>query len=132
MVTKIVSAFAALATWLVLGTSVMAHHSVNAEFDSTKELVITGVLTKVDNVNPHSWWYVDVKAADGTITHWKLESVGPGGLIRQGLKIKDDLKMGDEYTFKISPGWKDDPSGAKLGFMKFLTVNGKQFKMTDL
>src|SRR5262245_51878414 len=103
MFTKIVSAFAAVAAWLLIGTPVMAHHSVNAEFDTTKELTITGVLTKVDNVNPHSWWHVDVKGENGTVTQWKLESVGPGGLVRQGLRLKDDLKMGQEYTFKISP-----------------------------
>ena len=132
MVTKIVSAFAAMAAWLMIGTPVMAHHSVNAEFDTTKEFTITGVLTKVDNVNPHSWWHVDVKGENGTITQWKLESVGPGGLVRQGLRLKDDLKMGQEYTFKISPGWKDDPSGTKIGFMKTITVDGKLYKMTEL
>jgi hypothetical protein len=116
----------------MIGTPAMAHHSVNAEFDTTKELTFTGVLTKIDNVNPHSWWYVDVKADDGKVTNWKLESVGPGGLVRQGLRLKDDLKMGQEYTFKVSPGWKDDPSGAKIGFMKTITVNGKLYTMTPL
>ncbi len=132
MVRKIVTTCLAAAAWLMIGTSAMAHHSVNAEFDSTKEFTITGVLTRVENVNPHSWWHVEVKGDDGTITQWKLESVGPGGLVRQGLRLKDDLKMGQEYSFKISPGWKDDPSGIKLGFMKTITVNGKQYKMTDL
>lgn len=132
MSTKIVIAFAAAAVWLINGTSAMAHHSVNAEFDTTKEFTITGVLTKIDNVNPHSWWYVEVKADDGKITQWKLESVGPGGLVRQGLRLKDDLKMGQEYMFKIAPGWKDDPSGVKIGFMKTITVNGKLYTMTPL
>ena len=111
--------------------TVVAHHSVSAEFDTTKEFTITGTLTKVENVNPHSWWYVDVKAADGKVTSWKLESLSPSGLIRQGLKVKTDMKIGDTYSYRISPAWKD-PAGVKLGFMRSITVNGKEFVVVEL
>jgi hypothetical protein len=115
----------------VIGAPAIAHHSANAEFDTTKELTITGTLTKVENVNPHSWWYVDVKAADGKVTSWKLESLSPSGLIRQGLKVKTDMKIGDTYSYRISPAWKD-PTGVKLGFMRSITVNGKEFVVVEL
>ena len=131
MVKKTVIASAAVLAVLVIGAPAIAHHSANAEFDTTKEFTITGTLTKVENVNPHSWWYVDVKAADGRVTSWKLESLSPSGLIRQGLKVKTDMKIGDTYSYRISPAWKD-PAGVKLGFMRSITVNGKEFVVVEL
>ena len=113
------------------GTPAIAHHSANAQFDTQKEMNLTGVLTKIENVNPHSWWYVDVKGADGKVTSWKLESLSPSGLIRQGLKVKTDLKMGETYTFRISPAWKD-PEGGKMGWMRAITVSGKEYVVVEL
>ena len=124
--------FASAVALLVLGGGpAMAHHSANAQFDTAKEFTITGVLTKVENVNPHSWWYVDVKGADGKVTSWKLESLSPSGLIRQGLKVKTDMKIGETYSYRISPAWKD-PEGSKMGFMRSITVNGKEFVVVEL
>jgi len=131
MVKTTVIASAAVLALLVIGAPAIAHHSANAEFDTTKEFTITGTLTKVENVNPHSWWYVDVKAADGKVTSWKLESLSPSGLIRQGLKVKTDMKIGDTYSYRISPAWKD-PAGVKLWFMRSITVNGKEFVVVEL
>ena len=131
MVKKTVIASAIALALLALGAPAMAHHSANAEFDTTKEFTITGTLTKVENVNPHSWWYVDIKTPDGKVTSWKLESLSPSGLIRQGLKVKSDLKIGDTYSYRISPAWKD-PEGVKLGFMRSITVSGKEYVVVEL
>ena len=122
---------ASLVAALLAAVPAFAHHSANAEFDTQKEMTITGTLVKLENVNPHSWWYVDVKAADGKVTSWKLESLSPSGLIRQGLKVKTDMKIGDTYSYRISPAWKD-PAGVKLGFMRSITVNGKEFVVVEL
>ena len=113
------------------GTPAIAHHSANAEFDTTQQLTITGVLTKVENVNPHSWWYVDVKGPDGKVTPWKLESNSPSGLIRLGVKVKSEIKAGDTLSFRISPAWKD-PQGGRLGWVRSVTVNGKEYVLTEL
>ena len=128
MVKKTVIASAAVLALLMIGAPARAHHSANAEFETQKEFTITGVLTKLENVNPHSWWYVDVKGADGKVTSWKLESLSPSGLIRQGLKIKQDVKIGDRYSFRVCPAWKDPA----VGFMKAITVNGKEFIVIEL
>jgi hypothetical protein len=65
------------------------------------------------------------------VTSWKLESNAPAGFIRLGLRIKDDVHVGDTLTFRIAPAWKD-PSDAKLGWMKALTVNGKEYVLVEL
>jgi Family of unknown function (DUF6152) len=75
-----------------------AHHSFAAEFDGSKEINLTGVVTKVDWVNPHAWVYVDTKDADGKVVNWGLESGAPNALYRAGWR-KDDLKVGDTVVF---------------------------------
>ena len=70
-----------------------AHHSFSAEFDNSKPLKVTGTLTKVDWMNPHIWFYVDVKNADGTVTHWAFSGGAPGQLMRRGIR-KEQLVIG--------------------------------------
>lgn len=84
---------------MALATPAMAHHSFEAEYDGTKIMTFTGIVTKVDWVNPHAWVYVDVKNPDGTVTNWGLESGAPNALYRAGWR-KDDLKVGDTVTFE--------------------------------
>jgi len=129
---RLVIASAAVLALLVINVPVRAHHSANAEFDTQKQLTITGVLTKVENVNPHSWWHVEVKGPDGKVQSWTLESLSPRGLILKGLKVKTDLHMGDTYSFRISPALKDPDSNTKLGFMRSIIVNGKEYVVIEL
>lgn len=118
-----------VALWAMLaGSPAMAHHSANAQFDTSKEFELTGVLAKLENINPHSWWHVDITDANGKVTRWRLESLSPNGLIRQGIRVKDDIKVGGTYTFTIAPAWKDPA----MGFMKAITVNGRKVKIVDL
>jgi hypothetical protein len=132
MVKKFVIASAAAAMLLTVSAPARAHHSANAEFDTQKQMTITGVLTKVENVNPHSWWHVDVKGPDGKVQSWVLESLSPRGLILKGLKIKTDLHMGESYSFRISPALKDPDPNTKLGFMRSITVDGKEYVVIEL
>ena len=71
----------------------IAHHSFAAEYDDQKPLKITGTLTKVDWMNPHIWYYVDVKNPDGTVTAWAISGGAPGQLMRRGI-TKDLLVVG--------------------------------------
>ena len=74
-----------------------AHHSFSAEFDDTKPVKITGTITKVEWQNPHIWFYVDVKNADGSVTNWAFSGGAPGQLMRRGIN-KDALKIGAEVV----------------------------------
>lgn len=62
-----------------------AHHSFSAEFDDTKPVKVTGVVTRVEWENPHVWFYVDVKGADGKVTNWAFSGGAPGQLMRRGI-----------------------------------------------
>lgn len=76
-----------------------AHHSFAAEFDGTKQISLTGTVTKVDWVNPHAYIYVDVKGDDGKVVNWAIETGAPNALYRQGWR-KGDLKEGDTVTLE--------------------------------
>jgi len=92
-----VFALLAAAGLLMAVTPLLAHHSFAAEFDGEKPVDLTGTVTKVDWVNPHSWVYIDVKGADGTVANWGLETGPPNVLYRAGWR-KDTLKPGDAIT----------------------------------
>ena len=74
-----------------------AHHSISAEFDTTKPITFTGVVKRVDFLNPHIYTHVEVKNPDGTKTVYKVEGGPPNALYRQGWR-KDTLKVGDTVT----------------------------------
>jgi Family of unknown function (DUF6152) len=128
MIKNILLAATMLLSILGLSFSVSAHHSAAAQFDVTQEFVLTGVLTELQEVNPHSIWHVDVKGEDGKVTSWKLEGVSPNGLRRMGLSIKNDLKIGGTYGFTCAPS----RDGSKYVFLKAVTVNGKTYQMIQL
>jgi Family of unknown function (DUF6152) len=85
--------------FLVAATA-WAHHSVQAQFDLEKPVTVTGVVTKVEWINPHSYLYLDSKDNSGKVTHWAFEMAGPGALRKAGLSRADrgGLKSGDTIT----------------------------------
>jgi hypothetical protein len=87
------------ALFLSLSLPVLAHHSFAAEYDQKQPVTIKGVVTKLDWMNPHVYFYVDVTEADGKITHWACEAGNPNALARRGWR-KDSLKVGDQVTIQ--------------------------------
>jgi len=74
----------------------LAHHAFAAEFDLNKPVNVKGVVTKIEWMNPHAWFYVDVKTDSG-VEQWQFETGAPIELTRRGWR-KTDLKVGDEVT----------------------------------
>jgi len=79
---------------LAAGVPLLAHHSFAAEFDASKAIRVTGTLTKVQWTNPHTYFYIDVKDENGSVSKWSCEAGAPGALSRRGFK-RGDLKLGD-------------------------------------
>ncbi len=71
-----------------------AHHSFAAEYDASKAIRITGLISKVEWTNPHSYLYIDVKDDKGNFVTWTCEGGAPNTLSRRGFR-KNDIKIGD-------------------------------------
>jgi len=83
--------------FIALGVPLVAHHSFEAEYDFNKTLKVTGTVTKLEWMNPHARFYLDVTDENGKVTNWNFE-LGPIViLVRQGWR-KDSLKPGDQVT----------------------------------
>jgi hypothetical protein len=85
--TAVITAVVAIAL-LSAGSVARAHHAFAAEFDVNKPIKFEGKLVKWDMVNPHSWFYVDIKG-----TTWMIEGGSPNQLIRQGV-TKNTVPIG--------------------------------------
>jgi hypothetical protein len=98
---------------------VIAHHSFAAEYDADKPVTLTGSVTKMAWINPHSWIYIDVKKPDGSVENWAVEAGPPGTLVRAGF-TKESLAAGT--VIKVN-GYR-----AKDGALR---ANGRDITLPD-
>jgi hypothetical protein len=93
---KTLSAAALLLT--TAAVPLAAHHSFAAEYDAAKRVTMTGKVTKVEWMNPHAFFYLDVKdEKTGAIANWAFELNSPNYLMRSGW-TKNSLKLDDVVT----------------------------------
>jgi hypothetical protein len=80
----------------------LAHHSFAAEFDGTKRIELTGVVTKVEWTNPHVWFYINVKdEPTGKVVNWAAEMGSPNSLMRSGW-TRNTMQVGMVVTLNGS------------------------------
>lgn len=117
-------AFSATALFVLAGVPAWAHHAFVAAYDMNKPIEVHGVITKVLLENPHSWFYVDVKNAEGKTEQWAFEAGTPSGMLRNGYK-PSLIKAGTEVTIK---GFRARDMTQTKGMLRQLTTaDGKTF-----
>ena len=82
---------------LLAAVPALAHHAFSSEFDVKKPIHFTGVITKVELVNPHAWFHIDVTGPDGKVTSWMIEAGTPNVLLRRGF-TKNSVRVGTQVV----------------------------------
>jgi hypothetical protein len=119
--------YALLASALVFGVGapLSAHHSFAAHYDMQKPITVQGTIVQVRLSNPHSWFYLDAKDADGKVARWAFEAGTPSGMIRNGYKASE-LPPGTAVTITGFPA-RDSQN---VGMLRQLTTAaGKTYGM---
>ena len=109
--TKFAVAFGIL---MLIAVPLFAHHPFSAEFDQKKPVTLSGVVTKVDWENPHTYLHANVLQPDGTTQTWSFEMGSVIGLKKAGW-TKTTVKPGDMVMIE---GWlarsKSKPTTANM------------------
>ena len=100
-----------------LAVPAVAHHGFDTEYDANKKVSLTGVVTKVEWMNPHMRVYVDVTDANGKVTNWNLEMTSPNTVRRQGWGT-NDLPPGEKVAFTGFGGKIVETRGSLLSIKK--------------
>lgn len=116
MLRKLQGVFALLLSVGFFAFPALAHHSFAAQYDRTKSIALKGTVTKLEWMNPHIYFYIDVKVGDHVV-NWSIEGGAPSMLYRNGWRA-GSLKAGDQVTVD---GWlaKD---GSNLANMRTVTL----------
>jgi hypothetical protein len=121
---KLISGIAVLAIGaLVAVAPARAHHSVSAEFDTSKPIEFSGTVKKVEWTNPHIYTQVETKGPDGKPIVYRVEGGAPNALYRSGWR-KDTLKVGEQVSVKGIRAKREDSTN--IGNATITTADGKR------
>ena len=94
---RLVVCLAVAAAFTISAPRVLAHHSFAAQYDANQQVTLKGTITRVEWMNPHTYFYVDVADDKGKVVNWAVEGGAPNVLYREGWK-PTTLKQGDKVT----------------------------------
>jgi len=110
-----------IAGMLLLAVPLAAHHSIAAEFDTSKPISFTGTVKKVAWMNPHIYTHVEVKNPDGSVVEYRVEGGPPNSLYRNGWR-EDTLKPGE--TVKVTGIRAKSPTSMNVGQATITKADG--------
>jgi hypothetical protein len=101
-----------VASVMLAGGSLKAHHAVAGVYDLNKEIVLEGRLKKLNFVNPHANIELSVpdKKIKGKVVDWILTTASVQTLTRQGV-TKDAMKPGEPLKVTVLPARNGNPAG---------------------
>src|SRR4029453_13419458 len=102
--------FGVIALSLQLSSTMDAHHSFSAQYDSSKPIEMRGTVTKVEWTNPPARVYIHGRDDKGQVANWNFEMASPNILVRNGWK-QNTVKIGDQITVSGDPGRKGERMG---------------------
>lgn len=104
--------------------SAFAHHAFSAQYDADAAAKLTGVLVKVEWLNPHAYFYIDVEdPATGDVTTWACELGSPVSMQRQGW-TREVLVLGD--TLQVEGSLARDGSASLSASAVVVESSGQQ------
>jgi len=106
---------------VLVATSVSSQPPYTATYDNSRQVKLQGAVTRIDWVNPHAFFFIDVRDSTGTVANWAVEIGGPLDLERDGWK-RSTLHIGDVATIEGVPA----RDGARQAFAKSVVVGGKR------
>jgi uncharacterized protein DUF6152 len=120
--TKFLLSAAALCGLILAAVPLRGHHSFAAQFDRNKPITLTGPVTRLDWINPHARFFMNVTDAAGKVTLWEVELGPPAILMRSGW-TRNSLPVGEAVTVNGSLA-KDGSSLMNASTVKL--SNGRQ------
>jgi hypothetical protein len=112
---------------VALPATAWAHHSLSGQFDTARSIEISGVISRVDWVNPHTYIHVGVKQPDGTTQTWRVESLPVAMMRKAGLSKSELTGEGKPVTLKVHPSRGEDAHLAYLVVLRFADGREIQF-----
>jgi len=124
MMKRWVMGVVALGGFLMVGAGLQAHHAVAGIYDLNKEIVLQGVLKKLNFTNPHASIELTVTEKDGKMVDWVLTTASIANLTREGIN-KTSMKPGELLKVTILPA----RNGSTTGFIRNLQLGDRNIKL---
>lgn len=122
---KKIATVAGLALGSLVSAQSNAHHAFGAEFDAKAPLTLRGDVTRIEWVNPHAWFHIEITNAEGAKEAWRIEGGTPNTLLRRGIN-KRSIAIGTQIVVE---GYQAKDRSNSANGRNITLANGKKMFM---